>query len=161
MSKRRPSFSAEQLAFTFEPAPPTDEGALEGLDRTAASAVSQILKADPRSRFEIAGGMSALLGDEVSKAMLDAYSAEARETHNISLSRFLALIAETQRFDVLDALIQRIGAKVVVGEEILTVELGHIDTQLERLRQRRALLKRIAPEIARAHPRNRRHGDRK
>ncbi len=151
MTKRQPSFDPAQLAFTFEPtSAPTDEGGLSGLDRVIASAVSQILKEDPRSRFEIAGGMSALLDDEVSKAMLDAYSAEARESHNVSLARFLALVAETQRFDVLDALCHRVGCRVVVGEEVLTVELGHIASQMERLRQREKALRRIAPEISRA-----------
>jgi hypothetical protein len=150
-TKRRPAFSSDQLAFTFEPGPTAhDEGGLAGFDRAVASAVSQILKDDPRSRFEIAGSMSALLGDEVSKAMLDAYSAEARESHNVSLGRFLALIAETQRYDVLDALCRRIGCRVVVGEEVLTVELGHIATQMERLRQREKVLRRVAPEITRA-----------
>lgn len=155
MTKRRAAFNANQLAFSFEPiAAPADAGGLAGLDRAVAGAVSQVLKDDPRTRFEIAVGMSAMLDDEmlddeVSKLMLDAYSAEARDTHNISLARFLALIAETQRFDVLDALCQRIGAKVIVGEEILTVELGHIAAQMDRLRQREAVLKRVAPPIGR------------
>jgi hypothetical protein len=151
MSKRRPAFDAGQLAFSFEPAsPPAQEGGLFGLDRAVGSAISQILKDDPRSRFEVAGAMSAMLGDEVSKAMLDAYSAEAKDGHNISVARFLALIAQSGRFDVLDALVRRIGAHVVVGEESLTVELGHIETQMERLKARRGVLKRIAPAIQRA-----------
>jgi hypothetical protein len=156
-NKRRPAFSTDQLAFSFEPAATSrEEGGLTGIDRAVASAVSAVLKDDPRSRFEIAGGMSALLADEVSKAMLDAYSAEARESHNISLSRFLALIAETQRYDVLDALCRRIGCRTVVGEEVLTVELGHIASQIERLRQREKVLRRVAPEIARASGQERR-----
>ena len=150
MNKRRPAFDLNQLAFSFEPAPhASGEGALAGFDRSIAGAVSQILKDDPRSRFEIAAGVSAMLDDEVSKAMLDAYSAEAKETHNISVSRFLALIAETQRFDILAALCQRIGCSIVVGEEILTVKLGHIEAQMQRLNAEKAALKRVAPEIVR------------
>jgi len=149
MKQRRRAFEADQLAFSFDPPThATSEGALAGLDRVVASAVSSVLKEDPRSRFEVAGGVSSLLDDDVSKAMLDAYSAEAKETHNISVARFLALIAETQRFDILDALCKRIGCKVVVGEEILTVELGHIETQMERLKQRASLLRRVAPAIS-------------
>jgi hypothetical protein len=150
MTKRRPSYDPRQHAFSFEPMPGASaEGALAGFDKVVASAVSSILKEDPRNRFEIAGGVSALLDDEVSKAMMDAYSAEAKDTHNISLARFLALIAETQRYDVLDGLCQKIGCKVVVGEEILTVELGHIERQMQRLQERRTVLKRVAPEIKR------------
>jgi hypothetical protein len=150
MNKRRAALSPNQLAFSFDlPSHTVGEGALAGFDRAIAGAVSQVLKEDPRSRFEIAGGVSGLLDDDVSKAMLDAYSAEAKETHNISLSRFLALIAETQRYDVLDALCQRIGCKVVVGEEIFTVELGHLEAQIQRLQSRKTALKRVAPEIVR------------
>jgi hypothetical protein len=149
-AKRRPTYDAAQLAFTFEPAHhAVGDGALDGLERFVASAVSQVLKEDPRSRFEIAGGMSALLNDDVSKPMLDAYSAEAKDTHNVSLARFLALISETQRYDVLDQLCQKIGCHVVVGQEMLTVELGHIESQMQRLQERKQLLRRVAPEITR------------
>ncbi len=150
MSKRRPSFSPDQLGFTFEtPVTVAEEGQLAGLDRVIASAVGRILRDDPRGRYEIAAGVSALLEEDVSKAMLDAYSAEAKDSHNISLTRFLALVAETQRYDVLDALCQKIGCKVLVGEEVLTAELGHIEAQIERLQARRGVLKKVAPIIRR------------
>ena len=150
MSKRRPSFKPEQLGFTFEaPVTVAGEGELAGLDKIVASAVGRILKEDPRSRYEVAAGVSALLADDVSKAMIDAYSAEAKDGHNVSFARFLALIAETQRYDVLDALCHRIGCSVLVGEEVLTAELGHIQAQIARLNERQALLKKVAPVIAR------------
>lgn len=158
MTKRKPAFDSGQLAFTFEPQDRADsDGALRGLDRAVASAVSQILKSDPGTRYDIAAGMSALLDDEVSKLMLDAYSAEARDTHNISVSRFLALVAETGRFDVLAALLSRIGCSLVVGEEIHTVRLGHIEAQMRRLQAEKNALKRVAPEIRRKHPVGGRH----
>jgi len=153
MTKRRPAFDNGQLAFTFEPQPRADsDGALRGLDRAVASAVSQILKDDPGSRFDVASGMSRLLDDEVSKLMLDAYSAEARDTHNISFSRFLALVAETGRFDILAALVARIGASLVVGEEIHTLRLGHIGAQIQALKAEEARLKRVATPVTRKSP---------
>jgi len=149
MTKRKPAFNPSQLGFDFEPVQGvTEEGALGALERQTASAISRILKEDPRSRFEIAGGVSALLDDDVSKLMLDAYASEARDGHNISFARFLALVLETQRFDVLDALLAKIGCKVVVGEQILTVELGHLDAQIARLQSRKRVLTKIAPEFS-------------
>jgi len=148
MAKRRPAFNATQMAFSFEPpTPAASEGALAGIERQVASAVAQILKDDTRTRYEVAGGLSALLDDDVSKLMLDAYASEAREGHNISAGRFFALIAETGRYDVLSALLGKIGARVVVGEEVLTVELGHIETEIQRLQERRQTLRRVAPAI--------------
>lgn len=150
--KRKPAFDGlQQMAFSFEPplAAPS-EGMLIGIERQISSAVSQILKDDPRTRYEIAGGVSALLDDDVSKAMLDAYCSEAKDTHNISLGRFMALVADTGRYDVLNSLLAKIGARLVVGEEVLTVELGHIETEIQRLQERRQTLRRVAPPIATA-----------
>ena len=92
-----------------------------------------MLKDDTRSRDEIAGAMSALLDDPVSRMMLDAYASEARDNHNVSFARMLALIATTERYDVLDAAVRRIGAALLVGEEIHTARLGHLRAQKQRI----------------------------
>lgn len=47
-------------------------------------------------RDEIATRMSEYLGVKVSKAMLDAYVSEARDTHTINIVRFAALIHATK-----------------------------------------------------------------
>lgn len=134
MGKRRPSIDSSQLGFTFEPpVPARSEADLAGLDRVIAATVALALKDDGRSRFEIAGAMSALLNEDVSKAMLDAYAAEGRETHNISAARLLALVAVTERFDLLDALVRRIGAALLVGEELHAARLGHLRAQQRAL----------------------------
>lgn len=134
MSKRTPALHADQLAFTFDaPSPARHDADLAGLDRMIAAGVGRALKEDRRSRAEIAGAMSALLAEDVSAFMLDAYASEARDQHNISAGRFLALIAVTERFDVLDAVTIRVGAKVLVGEEVHAARLGHLRAQLQAL----------------------------
>lgn len=136
MTKRRSALHAEQLAFTFDlPQAARHEADLAGLDRMVAAGVGRALKEDPRSRPVIAGAMTALLADDVTPYMLDAYASESREQHNISFGRFLVLIAVTERFDILDALITRIGARVLVGEEMHTARLGHLRSQLKELQQ--------------------------
>lgn len=136
MTKRRVSIGATQLGFTFDP--PTRAQAqaeLAGLDRTIAAIVAQALKGDPRSRLEVAGAVSALLDEPVSKPMLDAYASEARDLHNISAARLLAVVAVTERFDLLDLLCRRIGCAVLVGDEIKTARLGHLKAVRMRLDQ--------------------------
>jgi len=147
MTKRRPAVHPGQFAFTFDPpAPARGAAALAGLGREIAAVVGLILKEDPRDRYAIAAEMSALLGEEVSKGMLDSYAAEAKQKHAISAERLLALIAVTNRHDLLDGLTRRIGAALLVGDEILTAELGHIDSQMARLRERRkSLAQRVQP----------------
>ncbi|NBB51470.1 hypothetical protein GVN24_24605 [Rhizobium sp. CRIBSB] len=150
MAKRKPAFDPAQMAFGFEPRPTlASDGMMAGIDRQIASAVARVLKDDDRDRFDLAAAMSRIMDADVSKWMLDAYAAEGREEHNISAGRFLVLIAATGRYDVLEAFLRRIGCALVVGEEVLTVELGHVSAQIERLQARQRELKRAAPAIQR------------
>lgn len=127
MRKRRGTLDDSQLAFSFAaPRPATMDGDLAGLRQLIASGVARMLREDPRSRFEVAGRVSALMAEEVTKNMLDAYASEAREQHNVSAERFLALVAATERFDILDAILARVGARVLVGEEMHAARLGHL-----------------------------------
>ena len=149
MPKRQPFLTTAQMAFTFD-APGLPRAAdLAGLDRMIAAGVARALKEDSRSRDEIAGATSALLDEQVSKAMLDAYASEARDNFNISAGRFFALIAATQRFDILDVIASRAGVRVLVGDEITTARLGHIDRQIADLKAERLRIAAIARPIDR------------
>lgn len=131
---RRSALDASQLGFTFEtPRPAIEEADLAGLGRVIAAGVARALREEQRSRYEIAGAMSALLDEEVTKAMLDAYASEARDQHNISAGRFFAFIAVTRRYDILDHVLRRIGAAALVGEEIVTARAGHLRSKIAEL----------------------------
>lgn len=134
-----------QLAFSFD-APPLaqNEADLAGLDRMVSAAVSLILKNDSRDRHIIAAEMTSLLAEDVSYGMLNAYASEARDGHNISAHRLFALIAVTKRFDALDKLLRKIGVTLLVGEEIHTAQLGHIQQEIAELKKREKELKSIA-----------------
>ncbi|PTS73824.1 hypothetical protein DBR17_17905 [Sphingomonas sp. HMWF008] len=150
MSKRRSSLDTAQLGFTFDPpALAREDASLAGLDRVVAATVARALKEDTRSRPEIAGAMSALLSEEVSAGMLDAYASEARDNHNISAHRALALIAATKRFDLLDAVMRRIGAALFVGEEILAAQLGHLQARQDQISAEIKKLRATAQPITR------------
>lgn len=146
MGKRRDN--PGQTAFAFDaPLPASLPAALAGLESQIARAVSAILHADDRRRSLIAAEIADLLDEEVSENMLSAYASQAREGHKVPLSRFMALIAVTGRFDVLDQLVRQIGAAVLVGEEVHTARLGHIDRQIEKLREERRRIAGRAPLI--------------
>lgn len=137
-----------QIGFDFEaPRAASAPAALAGLERQICAEVGVILNSDTRSREVIAAEMSILLGEDVSRAMLDAYSSPARELHKVPMSRFFALVAVTQRHDVLDVLVREIGAVLLVGEEIHTARLGQIDRQMQQLKEERAKLAIRAPLI--------------
>jgi len=145
--KKRPSSSAQIMLALGSQFPEATDGMLKDSDRDVAQAVARILKEDDRPRIEMAASMTAILGADVSKAMLDAYASEARTTHNISLGRFLALVAVTRRYDVLGDLLGKIGAKIVVGEELIHLELGLLEAELAHKRRRGSNLRRLLASV--------------
>jgi hypothetical protein len=77
---RRPTASVDQFIFTFDaPEPATNAADLAGIDRLIAASVGRALRDDNRPRDEVARAMSELLGEEVTRFMLDAYASEARD----------------------------------------------------------------------------------
>ncbi|MGE4321740.1 MAG: hypothetical protein AB7E60_01770 [Sphingobium sp.] len=142
--------SSQQFAFTFDaPQPATLPAALAGMDARVARTVAEALKHDDRDRTVIAAQMSVLLGEDVTKLMLDAYASPARDGHNISFARMCALVAVTNRFDLLDRELRAIGAAVLVGDEIYTAQVGHISSEIARLQGQLKTLQRMSPTITR------------
>lgn len=137
-----------QLGFVFEaPSPASAPAALAGLERQICRAVGTMLASDPRSRWEIAAKVSELLDEDVSKAMLDAYASPARDDHRVPMSRFWAIVAVTQRLDLLDPLTREIGAGLLVGEEVKTARIGHLRQHRNKIDEELRALTRTAPMI--------------
>lgn len=141
----------DQLGFIFEePSPALGAAALAGLEQRVSSTVGTILASalgTGRPREVIAAEMSVLLGEDVSRSMLDAYASPARDGHKVPFSRLLALVAVTGRQDLLDPLMREIGAAVLVGEEVHTARLGHLDREIEQLKAERKRIAGSAPLI--------------
>lgn len=105
-----------------------------------AHAMSDALKACPHDRYEVAAHMSRLTGAEVSIHMLNAYTAESRETHTITLERAIAFDAATEGYALLKFYADKRGCRVIVGKEALLTELGRIEQQRADLtRQEKAI----------------------
>ena len=151
MGKRRPFAPGGQMAFDFvAPTVPTEPGALSGLARWSASAVGAMLSEDRRDRETMAEKVGALTGEKVTRFMLDAYASPAREEHNCSFARFLAIVAVTGRFDVLDAALVMIGARALEGDEMATARLGHLYALRAELDDEIKAVRPLAKPLARA-----------
>ncbi len=62
-------------------------------------------------------------------------------------ARFFALNAVTNRHDVLDRLARRIGAAVLIGQEVKTARLGHLAREIMNLKAEERALRASAPFI--------------
>ncbi|WP_165674974.1 hypothetical protein [Metapseudomonas otitidis] len=106
--------------------------------------VGEMLKASDLDRYEISARMSRLSGDDVSKAMLDAWSSPARVDHNLPLYR-AALLEEVCASHVLtNWLVSLRGGRVAYGRDALLAELGRLERiREEAARQSRELKRRM------------------
>lgn len=129
MRKRKPAFTDEMLKAADPFSMPGLRLELVDLAAVVSSAVGRCLSESNESRESIAAGISDLLGESVSKLMLDAYSSEARRDHAISFHRFLALIATTGRFDVLDGMMKQVGGRFLHGGSLKTFRIGELTVE--------------------------------
>ncbi|MDR6708140.1 hypothetical protein J2X73_002511 [Novosphingobium sp. 1748] len=138
----------DQLAFCLDaPSMPTGPAALAGLEARICATVGAMIASSGRPREVLAAEMSVMLDDDISKAMLDAYSSPARDTHRVPMSRFFALAAVTARLDLMDPLLREIGGSVLIGTEVNTARLGHLRQQARAIATEIKALEQNAPLI--------------
>jgi hypothetical protein len=124
-----------QPVARFEPArvrPATFSGQV-------ARAVSEALRdaaAAGLSREEVAARMSAIAGERISKAMLDAYATQAREEHTSSLPRFVALVQATGDRRLLDMLAAPMGWAVIEQADVELIERAALQQHAEEVNRR-------------------------
>lgn len=133
----------ERTFDLFEiPRAPEPSGGSLNFDVELRAALSDALKLCPKDRFRVAAEMSRLLGREVSKFMLDAYTAESRDAYNFPLNYAPALEVATSSFALTELLARKRGCRVLVGEESLLAELGRIEQAKADLARQERELKR-------------------
>jgi hypothetical protein len=138
----------DQLGFNFSaPAPAKGVAELAGFERQINVMVGTILNSDPRSRYQIAAAMSEVLGEEVSKSMLDAYASPARDDHHVPFFRLAALVIVTDRQDLLRPLMGKLGVSLLIGEEVSMARIGQLEQIIEGARQELKAVKKSASPI--------------
>lgn len=93
--------------------------------------ISDLLKACPRNRFEIAAHMSELTGHEITKHQLDSWTAESREGWRFPLEYLPAFEVAVETTAVTAWIADIRGGRVQMGKEALYTEIG----KLERLKE--------------------------
>ncbi|WP_143596418.1 S46 family peptidase [Tistlia consotensis] len=96
-------------------------------------AVAETLKSCDRDREDLAAEMSAWLGEEVSRNMLDAYASQGRADHTISFLRLLALVHVTDDLRLLQLGAELFGHSVVDDKFLPWVEVGQLAAGREEI----------------------------
>lgn len=88
------------------------------------SAISSSLKRSPLSRYEVAARMSQKLNTDITKSMLDSWSAESKEWHRIPAEYVPAFCAATGSAEVMFVLVRPItGVHLIETHDLLQIEL--------------------------------------
>ncbi len=105
--------------------------------------LSELMKASPLSRHQLAARMSELLGHEVSKHQLDSWTAESRDGWRFPLEYLPALEVALETHEVSAWLADLRGAKLAVGREALETQLGKLEHMKGELRKQEAAIKKL------------------
>jgi hypothetical protein len=88
------------------------------------------------SRYEAAARMSELVGAEITKSMLDSWTAESKEYHRFPAEYLPAFVKVTGYKEPLRVMAEMVGCYLVESEEALLAELGRIDQKKRELAAR-------------------------
>lgn len=108
-----------------------------------AHVMSNALKASPHDRYEVVARMSRLLGREITLNMLNAYTAESRDTHIPRFDVAVAFDAATEGHALAEFHAAKLGGRVVMGADALAVELNKITKLQQELKEKEQAIKAI------------------
>lgn len=149
-TKRDPS----QLDFFSSPVFPTRDAVEQiDLDRFRARLKREMARAIREAPFDrptIAARMAHYLGlPSISKATIDAYTAESKSGHDISLPRFKAFVRATGAVWLWDVIVSEDGLLLLQGDEARLAEIARlqqerkeIEGQLKSLRSKPVTIRR-------------------
>jgi len=98
-----------------------------------------------RNRYDVAARMSELVGHDITKAQIDAWTAQSKEGWRFPFEYAAAFEAACDSHRLQQLLGRKRGSRILVGREALHAELGKVREQrLELAARERALEKQIS-----------------
>lgn len=130
--------SPAQLDFFLEPVFPVRVPMQRiDIDRYRSKmkrAMARAIRECPYDRPTIAARMAQYLGlPSISKASLDAYTAESKQGHDVTLVRFAAFVHATGAMCLWDEAISDQGATVLIGDEARLAEIARLQQERESI----------------------------
>lgn len=150
MTRRRDHLTADLFSEIPRPVPALPESmdfraSLSGL---VGEMLARARLADPKKdRWGIAAEMSRLTGHDVSKLMLDGYTAESRDNFNLPLWLVPALETVCDSTDLTCWLAGVRGGRVLLGPEALDAEIGRLRIEEQRRAARRRELENLRRRV--------------
>jgi len=102
------------------------------------------------SREMVAARMSELTGDQITKAMLDVFTAESHVRHRFPFEYAAAFEAATGSFSLQLLLARKRGTLVLAGDDAVDARLGQVRRKMAQLKEEE---RRLTRQIGRDAPR--------
>ncbi|MCC6195682.1 MAG: hypothetical protein IT518_14560 [Burkholderiales bacterium] len=148
MRRARSSVGQVELSFFDVPAAPQPVPGSHDISAAVRECLAEVLalaRAGGTDRYAVAAEVSRLSGRDMTKNMLDRYTA-ADEDKRFPLEALPALVGATGNFRLLELVAEACGCKVLRSEEAWITEVGAA-TLLERsVRSRIGALQRAVPD---------------
>ena len=98
-------------------------------------AMARAIRECPYDRPTIAARMANYLGlPSISKGMIDAYTAESKTGHDITLVRFAAFIHATDALWLWDEAMSDQGVTLLIGDEARRAEIARLQQEQDRIK---------------------------
>ena len=120
-----------EILKNYQEEPQKQAGSFE-IDRCFREAISDAIRQCPRSRWEVAARMSELTNTDITKTMLDSWTAESKEQHRFPAIYLPAFCEAVGNSDALKILGRLVGVFVLPGPEALRAEIQRLEEEIGR-----------------------------
>jgi hypothetical protein len=142
MSKADKDRTPDNPQLSLLGGPDTQEGSLSGLTLQLRTVLAQAIRRSGRSRYDIAGHISGLLDRDLSKDMLDRYTAESAVDHRVPADVLAAACLALEDTGAMQTLSMAIGGYYVGHHEARELEITRLSMEIDRLREQVKELKK-------------------
>ncbi len=131
--------------FEIPQAPAPTNGSLDCAAELCAALADMITDAMKRgairSRYDLAARMSELTGQEITKAMIDAWTAESKEAWRFPFQFAPAMESACDSTCLQQLFGRKRGSRILVGKDALLAEMGQVQKEKVELALREKALK--------------------
>ena len=105
------------------------------------NALTEAIKGCQHSRYEIAAKVSELTGKDLSKTMLDQYTAESKEAYHFPAELLTAFCRVTGSYEPLAVLLGPLGCSILSGDEAHELEIVRMERRIIKMQRELAEMK--------------------
>lgn len=144
---RKATINPGQLDLWFEiPREPSPTGGSLDYASELRHVLTEAINQSGKTRYDIAAEMSRLLGIEVTKSQLDAWTAESRAMWRFPFEYAAAFEAATSCYSLVELLTRKRGCKAYWGRDAVMLELGRLERDEQELKVKKNKLKKMLGE---------------